>query len=60
MATNKIQSGFRFDEETLKKISYIAKRNKRSLNGQVEFLVQQCIETYEEENGPIILQKSNL
>lgn len=55
MATNKIQSGFRFDEETLKKISYIAKRNKRSLNGQVEFLVQQCIETYEEENGPIIL-----
>lgn len=60
MATNKIQSGFRFDEETLKKISYIAKRNKRSLNGQVEFLVQQCIETYEKENGPIVLQNSNL
>lgn len=60
MATNKIQSGFRFDEETLKKISYIAKRNKRSLNGQVEFLVQQCIETYEKENGPIVLQNSDL
>ena len=38
MATDKIQTGIRFHEEMLKKITYIAKKNHRSLNAQLEHL----------------------
>jgi len=37
----------------LLKITYIAKKNKRSLNGQLEFLVQECIDQYEAEHEEI-------
>ena len=37
----------------LLKISYIAKKNCRSLNAQLEFLSQECIEKYEFDNGTI-------
>ena len=53
MATNKIQTGIRFEVETLAKITHIAKRNCRSLNAQLEFLAQKCIEEYELEYGKI-------
>jgi len=55
MATTKIQTGIRFQSETLDKITYIAKKNHRSLNAQLEFLTQQCIEQYEKENGEIVV-----
>jgi len=54
MATNKIQTGIRFTPETLKKITYIAKVNHRSLNGQLEMLAEADIERFEKENGEII------
>lgn len=53
MATNKIQTGIRFEPELLYKISYIARENKRSLNAQLEYLAQQCVRAYEAENGAI-------
>ena len=53
MATNKIQTGIRFEPELLYKISYVAKQNKRSLNAQLEFLAQKCVENYEKESGSI-------
>lgn len=53
MATSKIQTGIRFEEEMLFKITYIAKKNRRSLNAQLEFLAQKCIEEYELEKGQI-------
>ena len=53
LATDKIQTGIRFKEEMLLKISYIAKKNCRSLNAQLEFLSQKCIEEYELDNGTI-------
>ncbi|MCL2367673.1 MAG: hypothetical protein FWC72_01630 [Oscillospiraceae bacterium] len=53
MATDKIPSGVRFEEDMLLKMAYIAKRNRRSLNAQLEFLAQTCIEEYEAENGEI-------
>ena len=53
MATDKIQTGIRFTEEALLKMSYIAKKNCRSLNSQLEFLAQECIEKYESDNGAI-------
>lgn len=53
MATNKIQTGIRFDPELLYKITYVAKDNKRSLNAQLEYLAQQCVKEFEAENGAI-------
>ena len=53
MATNKIQTGIRFEPELLHKITYVAKQNKRSLNAQLEFLAQLCVQEYENQNGKI-------
>ena len=60
MATNKIQTGIRFEPELLYKITQIAKRNKRSLNAQLEFLAQECVREYEETNGEISLTEELL
>ena len=53
MATNKIQTGIRFEPELLYKISYVAKDNKRSLNAQLEYLAKICVKEYETNNGSI-------
>ena len=53
MATNKIQTGIRFEPELLYKITYVAKENKRSLNAQLEYLAQMCVKEFEAENGEI-------
>ena len=53
MATNKIQTGIRFEPDLLYKIAYVAKANKRSLNAQLEYLAQQCVEDHEKINGSI-------
>lgn len=47
MAEYKIQTGIRFDEIMLGKMKFIAKKNHRSLNAQMEFLAQECIKAYE-------------
>ncbi len=47
MAADRIQTTIRFREDTLRKISYVAKKNCRSLNEQLEFLALGCIEEYE-------------
>ena len=60
MATNKIQTGIRFDPEFLYKIAYIAKDNKRSLNAQLEYLAQICVKEYEKENGSIPVDEESL
>ena len=57
MATNKIQTGIRFQPELLYKISYVAKENKRSLNAQLEYLAQLCVREFEAENGEIPLDE---
>ncbi|MDD6201145.1 MAG: Arc family DNA-binding protein [Firmicutes bacterium] len=53
MATNKVQTGIRFEPELLYKITYVAKDNKRSLNAQLEYLAQICVKEYEAANGSI-------
>ena len=60
MATNKIQTGIRFEPELLCKISKVAKANKRSLNAQLEFLAENCVAEYEKENGEIKLNADEL
>ncbi|MBQ7827103.1 MAG: Arc family DNA-binding protein [Clostridia bacterium] len=60
MATNKIQTGIRFEPELLYKITWIAKENKRSLNAQLEYLAQECVRQYEVENGKIEIDQEAL
>ena len=60
MATNKIQTGIRFDPELLYKITYVAKDNKRSLNAQLEYLAQICVKEYEAANGRIPVDEEKL
>jgi hypothetical protein len=59
MATNKIQTGLRLEPGALRKAAWIAKKQKRSLNAQLEFAVQQCIEDYEAAHGPIPTEASH-
>lgn len=60
MATNKVQTGIRFEPELLYKITYVAKDNKRSLNAQLEYLAQLCVKEYESANGPISVDEDTL
>ncbi|MBO5212940.1 MAG: Arc family DNA-binding protein [Clostridia bacterium] len=60
MATNKIQTGIRFEAEMLYKISYIAKQNRRSLNAQLEHLADICVKEYEKKNGEIEIDEEKL
>ena len=60
MATNKIQTGIRFEPELLYKITYVAKENKRSLNTQLEYLAQLCVREYEAANGTIPLDEEKI
>ena len=55
MPTDRIQTGIRFPETLLRKITYIAKKNHRSLNAQLEHLAQECVDAYEREHGDIVL-----
>ena len=58
MASNKIQTGIRFEPELLYKITVVAKQNKRSLNAQLEFLAQECVKEFEDKNGAITLDEN--
>lgn len=60
MATNKIQTGIRFEPELLYKITYVAKENKRSLNAQLEYLAQLCVREFESSNGEIPLDEEQV
>ena len=60
MASNKIQTGIRFEPELLYKIAYVAKENRRSLNAQLEYLAQICVKEYEENHGVIPIDEEKL
>ena len=50
----------RIDEEMLDKLHYVADYKGRSANSQINILIRDCIEQYEEKHGKIELgQKSN-
>jgi len=53
MATNKIQTGLRLEPELLEKITAIAKKERRSLNSQIEYAVLQFVEKYEREHDDV-------
>lgn len=45
--------GLRIAPELHQKLAYISNYEGRSLNGQVYYLIQQCIRAFEREHGPI-------
>jgi hypothetical protein len=53
MTADRIQTGLRLESDLLQKITCISKREKRSLNAQIEFVVQCFVEQYEAENDVI-------
>ena len=56
MPIMKVQTGLRLEEPTLRKITFIAKKQKRSLNAEIELAVEKSIEEYESSHGPIPLE----
>lgn len=49
--------GIEVDKTLHYKLHYIAKYEGRSANGQILFLIRQCIAKFEEANGPIEIEK---
>ena len=43
----------RIDAQILNKLHYVANSEGRSANSQILVLIRDCIEKFEEENGPI-------
>ena len=60
MATDKRQFTMRMQPENFEKIKVIAAKNKRSMAMQLEFLIEDCIASYEDEHGPIKLPEEAL
>ncbi len=47
----------RIDEKLLEKLHYASEKNKRSVNNQIEVLIEQFIEQFEKENEKIPLSE---
>ena len=43
----------RLEEAMLSKLGYISTQNKRSINNQIEVLLEKFIEDFEKDNGKI-------
>ena len=50
--------GIEVDPELHGKLKYIAKYEGRSVNGQILYLVRQCIKDFEKENGAIEVEEA--
>lgn len=53
MATYKKSYALRVDETAFEKLKVISGANHRSINSQIEMLIEQCIISYEQQNGEI-------
>ena len=50
--------GIEVDPELHYKLRYISKHEGRSANGQILYLIRQCIKDFEAKNGEIELEKT--
>ena len=50
--------GIEVEPELHGKLKYIAKYEGRSVNGQILYLIRQCIKDFEAKNGEIELKKT--
>lgn len=51
--------GIEVEPELHRKLRYIAKYEGRSANGQIIYLIRQCIREFEKENGEITEETEN-
>ena len=59
MATKDVKHiGLRVSPEVHGKLRYLASYEGRTINGQVQYLILQCIREFEKEHGPIDLEES--
>ncbi len=56
MSTYKKSYALRVDETVFAKLKVISGFNHRSVNSQIEALIEQCISVYEEEHGEISVE----
>ena len=56
--TNK-HLGLEIDPELHRKLKYVAEYEGRSINGQILYLVRQCVKQFEKENEPIAPEPSS-
>lgn len=55
MPSYKKSYALRVDESAFEKLKIISSANHRSINSQIEMLIEQCINEYEETNGEILI-----
>lgn len=55
MANYKKPYALRVDETAFEKLKIISNANHRSVNSQIEALIEQCISDYEKTNGNILI-----
>ena len=49
----------RLEESMLSKLGYISTQNKRSINNQIEVLLEEFIADFEKDNGDIPLEQES-
>ena len=52
-----VQFSIRIEKEIKDKINEIASRNRRSMNGQIEFILKNAVDDYEKVNGRVVLEE---
>lgn len=50
--------GIEIEPDLHSKLKYIAKYEGRSINGQILYLVRQCIKDFEKENGIVKIEET--
>jgi hypothetical protein len=53
MTLDKTRFTLRLDDNILEKIKIISEQNRRSVNAQIEYFLEQCVIEYEKQNGVI-------
>ena len=56
---SRISSQMRFNETLYEKTKYIAEKELRSINAQIEYFMKQGVEKYEQEYGAIPVGGNN-
>ena len=60
MKNNQKHLSIRIEADTLQKFHSVSDYNGRSANGQIMYLIHQCIQEFEKEHGPIVLDEEEI
>lgn len=54
MATAKVQTGLRLEEDLYEKLKALSSAEGRSLNNLAEYIIRKYVADYEAQNGPLL------